>query len=43
MRGLSRAGMSPEWFNSHRTDAAGVAMLAAALVFLFIFVKIQRD
>ena len=38
------AGMlSPAWFNSHRTDLAGFAMLAAVLVLLALLVRANRN
>ncbi|MFI5344835.1 MAG: hypothetical protein ACHQ51_00525 [Elusimicrobiota bacterium] len=35
--------LSPSWFNSHRTDLAGLAMLAAVVLFLILFLKALRD
>jgi len=43
MRGLSRYGMSPAWFNSHRTDMAGFMLLGAVLLLLFLLVKAQGE
>lgn len=34
---------SPDWFNMSRTDAAGLAMLAAVIVFLIVLIKVLRD
>jgi len=38
----SRVGVNPAFFNMSRTDAAGAAILAAALVFAFLLLKILR-
>jgi hypothetical protein len=35
--------MSPAWFNAHRTDVAGVAMLVFALLFAAIFLVMKDD
>ena len=35
--------LSPAWFNSHRTDLAGLAMLAGVILLLAVLVKLQRD
>lgn len=43
MRFGTRAGVSPKWFDMHRTDVAGGALLVAVIVFLAIFVKIARE
>lgn len=43
MRFGSRAGVSPKWFDTHRTDVAGGALLVAVLVFIAILVKIARE
>ena len=39
-RGL---GVSPAWFNVSRTDAAGIAMVVGAVVFLIVLIVSQRD
>ncbi len=41
MRYGSHAGLSPTWFNSHRTDVAGAAMLVFALIFAAIFLAMK--
>ena len=43
MRYGGRAGMSPAFFNMSRTDLAGIALLAAVIVFLIVAVKILRE
>lgn len=43
MRFGTRVGLSPAWFDTHRTDVAGAAMLVAVIVFILIFVKIARE
>jgi hypothetical protein len=35
--------LSPAWFDSHRTDLAGIAMLAAVIVLIALFFKVLRD
>jgi hypothetical protein len=35
--------LSPAWFDSHRTDLAGFAMLAAVVLLLGLFFKVLRD
>lgn len=36
-------GAAPGWFDSHRTDLVGLAVLAAVIVFIVLFVKIGRE
>jgi hypothetical protein len=43
MRYGTRAGMSPAFFNMSRTDAAGIAMLVAVVVFVAVAIKVLRD
>jgi hypothetical protein len=43
MRYGTRAGMSPGFFNMSRTDAAGIAILAAVLVFVVVVIAVLRD
>lgn len=43
MRFGTRGNFSPDWFNSHRTDVAGAAMLAFAVLFIALVVKRLRD
>jgi hypothetical protein len=34
---------SPSWFDMSRTDAAGIALLVAVVVFLIVLIKALRD
>lgn len=43
MRYGTRAGMSPTWFNAHRTDVAGAAMLVCVLLFAAVFLVMKDD
>ena len=35
--------MSPAFFNMSRTDAAGIALLVAVILFLAVAIKVLRD
>jgi hypothetical protein len=41
--GARGAMLSPSWFDSHKTDIAGLALLGAVVLFLILFVKVLRD
>lgn len=36
-------GMPFAWFDTHRSDLAGLAILAAVVVLLVLFVKLARE
>ncbi len=43
MRFGARGNVSPSWFDSHRTDVAGAAMLIGVLLLIALIAAALRD